>query len=347
MEREASVEDDIRAAMASLKEPPAAADDVPEETAASGDEPDAADTDTEADETEDDLAPEADEPDPVDPPHDWTADEQELFRSLDPKAREFALRRHDAAQQAASEASQTAWVRSVVTPERIQEFQMQGLSPADGIKTLLAYSDYANRDPAGFIKLLAQNNGIDLAALAGKPADQPDGDDESEWLDPAAKQVFDQQRREIAELKQAVQQLGGHVRQDAQQQQQRITQQIQGEIASFQSAVDDRGKPKYPYFNDVRQLMAAFMKSDTTGRLSLESAYEMATRAHPDTYAKLQAAQRANEARERRQRERDEVRRAQAAGSSVSGGAAGRSTVPVPDSVKDTIRAVMNGQRFG
>ena len=70
---------------------------------------------------------------------------------------------------------------------------------------------------------------------------------------------------------------------------QQATQSIQSEVEQFATAVDETGLLKYPYFENVRGMMAAIVQSEPN--VTIEQAYERATWASPDIRTLLQGQQ--------------------------------------------------------
>jgi len=113
-------------------------------------------------------------------------------------------------------------------------------------------------------------------------------------------------------------------------------QQLRGELQQFMDAKDDKGRPKHPYFNEVRTLMGSFYGSGQN--IGLDQAYDMACRAHPEVYAKIDAARRADAERERAKQQREKAAAAKQAGSSVVGTPAERGQPEPSGDIREDMR---------
>ena len=120
-----------------------------------------------------------------------------------------------------------------------QYWAQQGLTPEQGLGQIMSYAEALASDPASTLLQLAEMYGVDLQQTF---AEQP-------YVDPQVQAL----QREIAELKQATQ---GYGQQQQQQQHHRVAQEIQ----AFQSAVDEQGKPRAPYFDRVFDQMMGLAK---------------------------------------------------------------------------------------
>lgn len=241
------------------------------------DDKDSADGDTDvADE------PGADEPQPLDPPARWSAEDKEAFGALPREAQEIVLKRErdrDAeftrkSQEFAEKDRRWERVEAVLGPRR-QAFAMEGMSDDQALGQLFALSDFASRDPAGFVKWFAGQRQIDLASLH----QQADGN-----TDPAYQALYQQ-----------IQALTTHVSNQDQARRQQAQAEVQAQIDAF------KADPSHPHFEAVQEHMGALMGSGKA--TSLQDAYDQAVWANPDTRAVLMQAQ------EKAQREKAEKER--------------------------------------
>jgi hypothetical protein len=156
-----------------------------------------------------------------------------------------------------------------------------------GILGTIQNSDPANR--ARVFQQLAAQNGVDLRQL-GFPG-QPNAPSQQQAPNVPIDQLV---QRQVNEQFQAFQ------RQQAQERERAEMQSTNSEIENFRSKLDASGQPAYPYFDYVTSLMASMLGGGVVS--TLEEAYQLAVKAHPETsqlIAQAQAAQ-AQEAEKKR-----------------------------------------------
>ncbi len=199
--------------------------------------------------------------------------------------------------------------RSAIGDDRAQVLAANYGSVGQGLKNLFALSDFATKNPAGFVQWFAQQRGIDLTQ-GGQGAQQGQS--------AAAPNPLE---REVQSLKQEIQSL----RQGFSSGQET---QLQSEVDRF------RSDPSHPYFEDVRQDMAALVKAGVVKNLT--EAYEKATWARPDIREHLLAQERQKTA----DANKAAVESARQARTSVTGSPQGAKPPPdAPDlSLEDLIR---------
>jgi hypothetical protein len=146
-----------------------------------------------------------------------------------------------------------------------------------------------------------------------------------------------QDRQVIQQLQQQIQQLSGTFQSRAQQEEQAQKARIDGEITTFAGEMDEKGKPKHPYFQQVRPLMSVFLERGNAP--DMQTAYDMACRANPDVHAKIVAAKEYADERDRARKAQEKARAATKAGSSVSGAPGGRSEPQPTGDLRDELRA--------
>lgn len=159
--------------------------------------------------------------------------------------------------------------------------QAEGATPATAFKSLLntAYT-LRTGTPAQrhqIIANLAQQFGVDLNAVASG---------ERPYVDPHLEHT----QNEVLQLKQML-------AAEQYRKQQEAEAQTQQTLTAFQTATEADGKPKHPYFDDVRADMAALLSAGIAK--DLPDAYDRAVRANPATFARLQAEQQAKAEAER------------------------------------------------
>lgn len=271
----------------------------------------------------DEKAPPADEEPDIEPPHEWSAADQDAFRKLAPEARKFVDARlkavgeqHKAIAQEHAGYKQFADPFLQVLQPRMKQFQEAGIHPANYVNMLMGLAEQADRDPAAFLKEQARQRGIDLRTLVDAPA----ADDQ--YVDPQVKALEDR----IAGLQGEIQKLAGGwqgMQQHAETTQQ---QRVAADVANFAASKDESGQLRHPYYTEVRAHMSALLEKGIAH--DLDSAYEQAVHANPETRAKLQSAARAAEQRRADRDAREKAQAARRAGSSVVGEGAGAQADP-------------------
>jgi hypothetical protein len=164
-----------------------------------------------------------------------------------------------------------------------------------GILGQIHNSDPANR--ARVFQQLAAQNGVDLRQLGfpGQPGAQGQPPPPNVPIDQLV-------NRTVNERFQALQ------RQQAQERERAEMQSTNSEIEAFRSRVDASGQPAYPYFDHVTSLMAAILGAGNAS--TLEEAYNIAVKAHPETSQLLaQAADAQAKAKEEARRRAEAARR--------------------------------------
>lgn len=217
-------------------------------------------------------------PQPLSPPERWSAEWKAKFTALPREAQQVLLDREGEYDKGFTQKSQeSADLRrklepldEVITPYR-QAWAMQGMTEAQAIRQLLAYSDFANRDPVGFIRQIAQANRVDLATLVEQP---------SQVLPPEIAPLV----TEIQSLKQQLQ----NQQQASQQQQQ------QAALAAIEAFKKDK-----PHFDECEADIEAEipvirrMKPYASHLEVLQEAYDRATWTNPAVRQRLLDSQRA------------------------------------------------------
>lgn len=216
-----------------------------------------------------------------------------------------------------------AGIEQHLSPRR-QAWQMQGVTPEAAVGQLFALSDFATRDPMGFINWFAGNNNIDLSE-AGEAFVPPNPEF----------QALEARIGEIANTVNGLAQAG--------------TQQQQGQfmtaIDTFGATVDTNNQPKYPHFNTVMNDMVSLVPSIRQQQPHLntiqllEAAYDRAVYANPTTRQQVIDAQAAKLLKDRV----EQARKAKNAGQSIPGGSAGDGNIPATTIKNDTVRAALEG----
>lgn len=205
---------------------------------------------------------------PVKAPDRWSAEDKAKFATLTREAQDLVLKRESdvekhltqKSQEIADQKRQFEQIEQILAPRR-QAFAMDGMNEAQVLNQLFTLSDFANRDPAGFIQYFAQQRGLDLGRFAPQPADDV-------YVDPA-----------LAATQQRINQIENDLRQREAAQEQQRRSVIDAEVAAF------KADPKNAYFEDVKNEMASLLKAGLAKDLS--DAYEKATYTNSEVRAKL------------------------------------------------------------
>lgn len=201
----------------------------------------------------------------VTPPTHWKGDGKINWAKVHPAVQQAIADDHANFSKTQTELQQ---LRAAIGDERAQVLAASYGSVGQGLQNLFALSDFATKNPAGFIQYFANQRGIDLTRIVGQGTGQgqPDPTQQPNPLE----QVVNELRTEIAQLKGS--------RTQAEQ------TQVQSEIERFSS------DPANPYFNDVRADMAALVKAGAAQ--GLKDAYEKACWARPEIRTALIAQER-------------------------------------------------------
>lgn len=223
-------------------------------------------------------------------------------------------------------------IEQLINP-RIDAWALNGMQPAQALHQLFALSDFAGRDPGGFIKYMAQANSVDLEELVlGMEADEP--------VDPKYAAL----EKELSELK-------GTVQGQTQQQQQAVHNAIVDSVIAF---TDEKGqdgttalRPHLSELGDTWLPYISMVKAQNPNwshTQVLQQAYENACWNNSSVRGKLQAVADAAANAERLRSEAAKVDAARTASTSVRSGTPS-SAPAAPDapnrSMKDVIRAAM------
>jgi sulfite reductase alpha subunit-like flavoprotein len=138
---------------------------------------------------------------------------------------------------------------------------------------------------------------------------------------------------------------------EQQQRDQAEMEQTNSEIEAFRSQVDASGNPVYPYFDHVTGLMGAIISQG--GAKTLEEAYKLAVRAHPETstlvFQAEEAARKAaadEAARKAAEGRRQAALKAQRKGGSIRGSAG--TSIPAANgarSIREELQAAFEESR--
>lgn len=296
---------------------------VAKEGAESVIEPDKPDEDADGPGESEDSAVSGDE-DPLEPLPDWSAEQHEEFRKLPRSAQQFMLDTVSAANAKAEEAGQGigkyAEIEAELAPRRAA-FARDGLNDAGALRQLFALSDFAAQDAPGFARWFINQRGIAPEHIFGQ---SHPNQEETQFADDP---LYQRMVQENSAIRQQLDNLSGMIQNQQTTAQTQSQQQIASEVEAFGKAVDDKGRPSHPYFEQISPLMGALIGS---GKASdLKAAYDMACRADPDVHAKIAAAEKAQAEREAQKTRRAKAEAASNAGKSISG-SPGERAAPEP-----------------
>lgn len=265
----------------------------------------------------------------VQPPAGLAPEELQQFTALPPEMQQFVARTMANVEAAQARYAGYEQVEQVIGPRR-EAWAVNGMSEGQAINQLFAISDFATRSPADFVQWFAQQQGIDLTALAEGSEDDAD-------IDPAVLQL----RQELATVK-------GELNTFTQGQQTQAHQATVNEIAAFAAELGTDNAPLRPHFAEIGTGVIPFIQavraSNPTwnNRQVLTEAYDRACWGTPSVRAKVLASQEAA----RLTQARETAARARSAGSSVSSEAPSDGSTVAKDvgsgSVRDTLKAAFN-----
>lgn len=185
--------------------------------------------------------PKADAPKADEAPGTWKPEERLAWKGLPATAKAAILRRESefgkAGAQRAQEnqqlKAQLDEIDTVIGPRKAAWQATQG-GVSNALKQLLAYSDFAGSDPAGFIAEFSQRMGVDLNGLMNSGHSAP------------------QVAPEYAQLQQTINGLQQRLQQFEVQNQQVQVSTLKSEFDAFENERSDDGEPKHPFYSDVR-----------------------------------------------------------------------------------------------
>lgn len=239
-------------------------------------------------------------------PNGWKQEEKALWAKVPPEVQHVINRREQEAHRAITSQDEVRLVGNnfmQAANEYAPLIQSRGGNPVAlfreflGIMHQIQSSDPSQR--ARVFQQLAAQNGADLRQLGfpGQPSAQnPQGQQPNIPIDQLV-------QRQVNEAFQARQ------REEAQARERAEMQATNSEIEGFRSKTDASGQPAYPYFDHVTSLMASILGGGVAS--TLEEAYQLAVKAHPETSALIAQAEQAKvrQAEEKR-RKADSKRRA-------------------------------------
>lgn len=208
----------------------------------------------------------------LDAPNSWKKEFKERFGSIpDREVQEYILQREqdfergigEKGQELANFRQRVEQYENALSP-LVQNWQMQGMTPEQGVTSLVAWSQALQANPKDTLMELAKQYNVNLEEAF---ADQP-------YVDPMMQQ-YEQKMREME----------AQLQQFQQSQQQNVQNAAMTQLDAFEKATDSNGELKHPHFEAVIDDMAYLMQ---TGRCNdLDTAYETAVRLNPDIQSQL------------------------------------------------------------
>ena len=220
-------------------------------------------------------------------PTHWSGQAKALWGKLEPLARAEYLKQETVINklrsQHAEERKRIDTIEAVLEPQR-QLLRANYGDEATGLKNLFALSDFASKDPNGFVQWFAQQRGIDLRGLVqNAPVQQA--------IDPT-----------VNALKQQVDQLNQQLSGFSKQQQQAVLSDVDRSFQEFSA------KPENKYLNEVREDMAFFIENGKAN--DWQTAYNMAIKINPVVSELIQSERLAQDEEKRRKVSEDAANKA-------------------------------------
>jgi len=267
------------------------------------------------------------------PPGGWPADAKAEWSKLSPALKAAVAKREQEISDGARQWSeQRRRYEQVLTPVA-QEAQRLGMSVDQGLNALLAAHHALNRDPAGALRNLAQQYGVDLSTLAGSPP--ANGSSET---------VQTQQQPDIRALvHQAVQPILAPLQQRFMDEDRRAQDSSTAFVTTFATS---SGHEHFDAVSDDIMAMIPRVKAENPGMSRdqvLQEAYDRAVWANPTTRAAVRASEAAKLDEQRRAEARAHANKARTAASSVTGSRSGDTATEPADSLRAEIIRAMNG----
>lgn len=231
-------------------------------------------------------------------PDHWASDAKEQFAqlaALGPDGiamQQYVLDRIKDVDQSANEKFQAIATerrtieafQQIVAPV-VPVWQMQGMTPEQGINQLIGYQVALQKDPETTLRTLAAQYGVDLGQQ-----------EEGEFIDP-----------QIAQLNQQLNDMRQQIDGRNQSEEQRVLEEKGRQIEAFRGEKDEAGNAKYPHFDTLHDDMvtAAHAIRASGKEPSLQGMYAHALAMHPELTApaavtdiqKAEKAKRAKKAR--------------------------------------------------
>ena len=284
---------------------------------------------------EEQVEEQAPELEAISAPKHWPKEEQEIFNAWDANVQHQVMDRYKAmegdytkkTQALAKYKKRNESLDEIYGPFR-DDFQRAGMDEVAATRQLLAAHKYLREDPQQALKWLAQSYGVDLTAVNDDTAT------EDEYADPQMKA-----------MQQQIAQLQGTITNQQQQAQNMQKQEVQAMIDNFQTAKDADGNLKHPHFDVVQNQMSGLISSGVAK--DIESAYEMAVYANPETRAKVLDEKVKNETKQEVKAEAVQKAKKQQRVNVKGSGTPSNSAIPSGMTLNETIKFSMKQLQKG
>lgn len=254
----------------------------------------------------------------------------QVFNSLPAETQQFIARTMDELNHTRSQLGRMSEIEKIIGPRR-DAWALNGMTEVQAVGQLFALSDYATRDPKGFIQYFAQNNNVDLESLV---FDTDPGDPE------------------VNALKQQINQLQSQLEGFNAQTQQASHQNMVNQIVSFFGETSADGKPLRPYADQLGADLVPYVqlvmqqKPNLPQTQILQEAYERACWGNAEVRKAMQQEQIAIEQAKQAQAAQQKLQKARDAGSSMPSGVPSGAEKLVnganTGSLRDTIRSALS-----
>lgn len=275
------------------------------------------------------------------PPASWDAESKQEFAKLPYKIQETIAKRAMESERAINQKMQelgehekylssTAEMAQAIAPYR-EQLDLDGITPGQAITQLFALQNLLDKDPEAGLREIASRYNFDLSQLGRPKQGQPQ-------LHPVIREMREEQARLRAEL-------------DARNQEaerQKLSN-YEAEVHSFANAKDANGQPLRPYVDDVvydmPPIVGALLAQKPTAHPQeiLQEAYDRAVWSNPATREKVKKLELQQEEAKRIAKENERAQAAKRASKSITGAPGAISAARPAMSVRDTIKAAMNG----
>lgn len=271
----------------------------------------------------------------VEPPEHWSQLDKDRFSELPDEIKPLWLEKtksletgyNEKFERVADWEKQQARFNEIFSP-LASELSLHGVQPMDMVQRLIGAHQFLRSDPEAGLRWIAEQYGAGHM-LGGVEED-------SGYLDPMAEKKIQQLEQQVQSLTQTLGGFQGNYQQTQQA-------QLQSQIRAFETAVDAEGKPKYPYFQNVREQMGQLFAAGAVS--TLEEAYQKAIRLNDDVFGQVQKAEQdkaKKEAEAKRKAEAEKARKAADARVSSSGQSGG---APKYGNLRDAVKAAVQEQR--
>ncbi len=220
----------------------------------------------------------------VNPPSTWRPAAKAEWGKLPEGIRKEIIKREADASRGVTEHKEMAQygtrLQSTIAPYQAY-FKSKNIDPfraaEDAFNLSYSLATSSPQEKGVILKRIAQQYGADLTVFTQQQNPEQD-----------------QLQRVLAPLQQRIDQLERERQNSLSSTQQQNTQSAEQLISEFSSMTDDTGQLKYPYFHDVQGLMGSLLESGLVKSKTLDEAYAIAVKAHPDTRDLVSSAQSAN-----------------------------------------------------